>query len=97
MTQQLKGCYWTLVDLREALGTTPRWTSSWPLWRLPVLSQRSYRRNRSVLEAHDDRSLTSDRTSTKATNFAASSANTGEKVSVSERLRAWYATPPMLA
>ena len=41
-----------------------------------------------MFDAHDDRSLTSDRTSTKATNFSASSAKAGENVSVSYRLSA---------
>ena len=49
-----------------------------------------------MFDAQEDRSLTSDSTSTNPMNFSASSAKTGEKVSVSSRLSAWYATPPML-
>ena len=48
-------------------------------------------RSRSAFDAHDVRSLTSPRTSTNPTNFSASSANTGENVSVSMRLSASYA------
>ena len=61
---------------------------SWPLRRLPVFSHFSYRRSRSALDAQEVRSLTSDSTSTKPTNLSASSANTGENVSVSYRLSA---------
>ena len=69
--------------MRGVRARRPRSTSSWPLRRLPVFSHLSYRRSRSAFDAQDVRSLTSDRTSTKPTNFSASSAKTGENVSVS--------------
>ena len=74
--------YWSRLFLMEALGTMPRSTSSWPLRRLPVLIHFSYRRSTSTLDAHDVRSLTSESTSTKPTNFSASSAKTGEVADV---------------
>ena len=76
------------LDLIEAFGTTPRSIRSSPLRRLPVLSHFSYKRSRSALEVHAVRSLTSERTSTNAGNFVASSPKTGDRVSASWRLSA---------
>src|SRR5689334_477923 len=65
--------YWMLVVLIDAFGTTPRSISSWPLCPLPVFNHFSYSRSKSEFEEQAERSLTSERTSTKPTNLFASS------------------------
>ena len=82
-----KGGYWVRLFLIDWLGLTPRSTSDCPLRGLLVLSHFSYSRCKSVLDVQPARSLTSESTSTNATNWSYGPTSTGEKVS-SARLSA---------